>query len=321
MFTKLLPKVLSMGLLVLALGVLATAPAYANDGPIVDQALPLAGQKIGWAAFQGAPTIVNGQTRVWVWNETVSGQNKLHIRTTTNGAAHTFSGTVTTGSAGNFYNLALYNAAGGDDSASLVGYSQFTFSIATTAGGEGVDVDWSGRWLSLDLFIDSARRPAWVLYGASATAAKKLPLVVNAGDNGLLTLALTMLDGPTGYQKNIANGYYIYRDTNGQYHLRLTTTKVGDIVDYKGTIIADSGQLGAITIYRGDPRDYYRLSGGKTLDFRFITNGGEDGLDWSLSGGGMSLTLKMNGQIAAPNVALGSNPFGTLQALTFRSIP
>jgi hypothetical protein len=321
MFKSFSLRVLTALAVVMMLGVLVTAvPAEAAGSPVENSAVPAYGQHIPWAAFQGAPTIVNGKNDIWVWNENVSGQNVLHIRTTTDDSSHTFTGTVTTGAEGNFYNLAVFNGDG-DDSATMVGYDQFTFSIVTTAGGEGVDVDWSGRWLALDLFIDGLHRPAHVLYGASATAANRMPLVVLARNNGLLTLPLTMLDGTTGYQKNVADGYFLYRDANG-YHLRLTTTKVGDIVDYKGAIVADNGRFGAIRVFRGDRRDYYRLIGDKLLDFRFITNGGQDGLDWRLiGGGGLIFTLKMNGQVAAPDVSLGSNPFGTIQALTFRLTP
>ncbi len=298
----------------------AAAPAFADSTPVTETAAPKYGQRIPWAAFQGAPTIVNGQTDIWVWNENVSGQNKLHIRTTTNAGAHTFTGTVTTGAEGNLYNLAIFNGDG-DDSATMVGYNQFTFSIVTTAGGEGADVDWSGRWLALDLFLDGYHRPAHVLFGTNAKAAYQMPLVVLAGKNGLLTLPLSMLDGPTGFQRNIADGYFIYRDANG-YHMRLTTTKVGDIVDYRGAIVADNSRFGAVRIFKGDPRDSYWLMGDKTLNFRFITNGREDGLDWRLIGsGGLTFTLKQSGQVAAPNISLGSNPFGTIQALTFRLTP
>lgn len=321
MFKSFSLRVASALAVVVMLGLMFTAgPASAESTTVTEVAAPKYGQRIPWAAFQGAPTIRNGQTDIWVWNENVSGQNRLHIRTTTDASAHTFAGTVTTGAEGNFYNLALFNGDG-DDSATMVGYNQLTFSIVTTAGGEGADVDWSGRWLVLDLFIDGYHRPAHVLFGANAKAASQVPLIVLAGKNGLLTLPLTMLDGPTGFQKNVADGYFIYRDVNG-YHMRLTTTKVGDIVDYRGAIVADSSQFGAIRMFKGDSRDYYRLMADKILAFRFITDGGEDGLDWRLIGsGGLTFTLRMNGRVASPNVSLGSNPFGTIQALTFRLTP
>jgi len=307
---------------------LVAAPAYAaGDGPITDNGAPATGQHIGWAAFQGAPTIVNGKTDFWVWNDnilngtTLTGQNVLHIRTTTDGNAHKFTGAVTTGIADNFYNLAVVNA-GGTDSAGLVGYDLFTFSLASSGNGDGVDVEWSGRWLSLNLFVDGNHRPAAVLYGSTATASKHAPLVVVAGPAGLLTLPLSTLDGATDFQKNIANGYFLYRDANG-YHLRLTTTKTGDVVNYRGTLFANSS-FSAITMYKGDPGDYYRLSsGGKVLDFHFLTDGYIDGLDWSVASGSLTVTLRQNGKVAAPNVWLGSmSPSSPgIPALTFRLVP
>jgi hypothetical protein len=320
MFKSISLRVLGVLAAVLGLGILvAAAPAEAAQGPIDNSAAPLYGQRITWAAFQGAPTIVSGRNNIWVWNETVSGQNKLHLRTTTDGKSHTFTGTVTTGSADNFYNLALVNGDG-DDSATMLGYDQFAFSIVTSAGGEGVDVDWSGRWLALDLFVDGIHRPALALYGAAATAAKRMPLVVPTGEKGLLTLPLSTLDGPTSFQKNIADGYYIYHDANG-YHIRVTTTKVGDVVDYRGTIFADGGQFSSAALYKPERDDYLTLYGGKVVDFRLLTDGFEDGVDWQITGGGLIFTLRMNGQVAAPNVSLGSNPFGTVQAFTFLLTP
>jgi hypothetical protein len=309
-------RVIGVLAVVIGLGVMvAAAPAEAAEGPITNSATPLYGQRIAWAPFQGAPTIVNGKNAVSAWNDNVGGQNKLHIRATTDGNSHIFTGTVTTGSADNFYNLALFNGDG-DDSATMVGYDQFTFSVTTSVGGEGVDVDWSGRWLALDLFIDGLHRPAQVLYGANATSARRMPLVVLAGKKGLLTLPLSTLDGPTGFQKKVADGYFIYHDASG-YHLRLTTTKVGDVVDYKSTILAACGKFKLVALYHAEKGDYYKLYGGVMLDSRFITDGFEDGQDWTTTGGGLIFTLKMNGQIAAPNVSLGSNPFGSIQAFTF----
>ncbi len=330
MFSSYSRQILTALAVVALLGVLLVAsPAYAaGDGPIVNNPPPSSGQQIGWAAFQGMPTIVNGKTDYWVWNDnilngnTLTGQNVLHIRTTTNGNSHKFTGTVTTGNADNFYNLAVVNA-GGTDNATPVGYNQFTFSLTTSGNGDGVDVEWSGRWLSLNLFVDGFHHPAQVLYGSSATAAKHLPLTVLAGPAGLLTLPLSTLDGTTNFQKNVADGYFIYHDASG-YHLRLTTTKVGDKQDYKGTIFADHGSFGEIKMYHGDPGDYYRLSdGGKVLDSRFLTNGYIDGLDWTIASTGMTFTLKQDGHVAAPNVWLGSmSPSSPgIPAFTFRLMP
>ena len=71
----------------------------------------------------------------------------------------------------------------------------------------------------------------------------------------LLTLPLSTLDSPTGFQKNIADGYFIYHDASG-YHIRVTTTKAGDIVDYKGTILADGGRFSSAALYRPERDDY-----------------------------------------------------------------
>lgn len=307
---------------------LSATPALAQGGVSGDENVdlietpPAGGQHIGWAPFQGAPTIPTNTLGIWVWNENSGGQNHLHIRTGNNGIAHNFTGTVTTGGASNFYNLAVFNGSG-DDSVTTVAYNQFTFSIANTNGGEGVDVDWSGRWLSFDLFVDGSHAPAQVFYGSAGTATAGAPLIVVAGNRGLLTLSITLLDGPTSFHKNIADGYFLYRDAQGRFHMRMTTTAPSDHVIYRGGIIADKGQFGAIRFFHGDPRDSYRLIGDHRLEFKFFTAGYLDGLDWTLprDNTGVTFTLKMDRQPAAPSVSLGSNPFGTLKALTFRLVP
>ncbi len=307
---------------------LTAAPAYAQGpepegpqgaAPLVDSAVPQSGQLITWAAFQGAPPITTGSIAFWVWNENVSGQNILHIRTTTDGQSHQFTGTVSTGVLANFYKLALVNGDG-DDSANLVSYNRLTFALTSSGDGEGVDVDWSGRWVSLDLYVDGAHQPLDVHYGAAATTATSLPLNVAAGRAGLLQLPLALLDGPTAFQKNIADGYFLYHNATG-YHLRVTTTSVTDVVVYRGTINSTGGQIKYAALVRPEGDDYYRLVGGTALSFSLKTFGGEDGLNWTTTGGGMIMALRMNGVMAAPNITLGSQPFGTVQAYTFYLAP
>ncbi len=96
---------------------------------------------------------------------------------------------------------------------------------------------------------------------------------------------------------------------------------MGDKVLYRGTMLSAGGLFKNVTLFRSDPSDYYKLIGGNILDFSFLTDGFEDGLNWKTTGGGLVMTLKMNGKIAAPNIALGSQPFGTVQAFTFYLAP
>ncbi len=296
----------------------AAASAYTNKG------LPPVGQKILWADFIGAPTIPANTLGLWVWSEDTSGQEILHVRTGSDGTAKTFSGTLRTNRVGNFYDLALVNASG-DDSAALVKFNELTFSIPTSGGGEGFDVSWSGTWLFLDLYVNGAYVPEKIFVGAAAKGTTGAPLGVRAGSEGLLTLPLTMLDGATTFSKNIADGYFLYRDAKGRYHLRVTTTSVNDFVVYRGRIVAAADRFRIVREFRGDPRDFTRLSKrGKVLEFKYHTKGYVDGLDWILGNknkpDNLVITLRMNDGVAAPNVALGSAPFGTLQAFTFRLV-
>lgn len=324
-----LSRGVGLALLGIAAALALVSPAFAQGGMAGGEANPEStppiGQHVSLSAFTGAPAITDGLVRYWVWNENVGGQNILHLRTTTDGATHSFGGVINTSGRGNFYELALANATNGDDTTTNVSYNQFTFALVNNGSAqEGFDVKWSGRWLSLDLFIDGYARPKRVLYGANAKRSRKHPLIVNAGEQGFLTLPLTALDGTTQFQKNIADGYFLYRDTNGAYHLRLTTTSENDYKDYAGRLRVDQGAFTAIKIFRGDPRDYYTLTGGTDLQFRFHTKGYEDGLDWRLTrNSGMTVTLRMNRALAAPNVWLGSmDPHQPgIPAYTIRLVP
>lgn len=331
MFGKFQGPLVRVGLLILALtcmlGVLwSAAPAFAQDGGTgaeASEAMPVVGQKIKWSDFTGAPTIPPSTIGLWVWSDQTNGQQTLHIRSGSDGSSKTFTGTIKTNQAANFYDAALVNGTG-DDSVTNTPYNQVDFTLVTTGGGEGVDVNWSGLWLYLDLKVDGAYVPGKIFTGAAAKQTTGAPLGTRAGKAGLLALPLTMLDGATSFVKNGPDGYYLYR-TGNTYKMRLTTTSTSDTVDYRGNIFVEQGKFRAAKEYRGDPRDFIAITdAGKTVEFRFVTKGFEDGLDWKVNGPGkpddMTFRLKMNGSMAAPNIALGSNPFGTVKAFTFRLV-
>lgn len=314
--------------LMFMLGVLwSAAPAFAQEGTVGAEAaedMPTVGQKVKWEDFTGAPTIPAATLGLWVWSEDVSGQEVLHIRTGSDGTSKTFTGVIETNRAANFYDAAVVNGTG-DDTVTTPAYNHVEFSIVTTGGGEGIDLNWSGLWLFLDLKINGAYVPAKIMTGAAAKSTTGAPLGVRAtGKEGLLTLPLTMLDGPTPFVLNAPNGYYLYR-ADGKYHIRLTTTSTQDIVDYRGHIFVEEGKFRIVKEFRGDPHDFVQVTdGGKVTEFRFLTKGHIDGLDWKVNGANkpdnMVFRLKMDGDMAAPNIALGSNPFGTIKAFTFRLV-
>jgi hypothetical protein len=258
-----------------------------------------------------------------VWSEDVGGQEILHLRAGSDGASKTMSGTIRTNRIGNFYDLAVVNGTG-DDTATQTEYNEIEFSLTTTGGGEGVDVSYSGKWLFLDLYINGAYVPGKIFTGAAAKRTTGAPLGVRAGTEGILTLPLTLLDGATPYVKNGPSGYYLYRTENRRYHLRLTTPSEQDHVEYKGRIVTEEGFFKAVREYKGDPRDYVRIVDRKDLEFKFHTHGHEDGIDWVVGGGdkpdNMLFTFKMDGQMAAPNIALGASGLGTVKAYTFRLV-
>ncbi len=324
--------VLALAFALLLSGMWHAAPARAQDPtPIQDsmvaeatQALPPVGQKIPWGNFIGAPVIPPATIGLWVWSEDVNGQEVLHLRSGSDGAARPFSGAIRTHRAGNFYDLAVVNGTG-DDTAELTTYDEFTFSLVTTGGGEGVDVNWSGRWLYLDLFVNGAYVPGKIFVGASGAPTTGAPIGTRAGLEGLLTLPLTMLDGPTAFVKNIANGYYLYRDDKGRFHMRLTTTSENDLVTYRGHIVSEDSKFRVVQDFRGDARDFVRITErGTVVEFKFHTKGHLDGMDWLIKRkdrpDNMTFVLRMDGGMAAPNISLGSNPFGTIKAFTFRLV-
>ncbi|MBI4675828.1 MAG: hypothetical protein HY741_29665 [Chloroflexi bacterium] len=320
-------KIVGIIALVVMLGVLVgVSPVFADNGTEsadADGRMPAAGQQIPWADFIGAPVIPSATNGLWVWSEDVSGQQVLHVRVGSDGSAHTFTGIIRTGGVSNFYDAVVVNGTG-DDTVTSPRYNRVDFTLATTGGGEGVDVNWSGAWLVLDLQVDGVSNPAQIFYGAAGTAATGNPLGVRAGREGWLALPITMLDGPTAFERNIANGYYLYRTPNGVYHMRLTTTSTDTLVLYRGSIITEEGFFRAKRRFLGDPRDYVFLVRPKEVLFQFFTLGHLDGFDWIVGGGAkpdnMTFTLKMNGKLAAPNISLGSNPFGTVKAYTFRLV-
>lgn len=320
-------KIAGIIALVLMLGIVVGAvPAFADDGTERTDAaeqLPIVGQQVGWTDFTGAPAIPPATNGLWVWSEDVSGQETLHVRVGSDGSAHTFTGVLVTNGVGNFYDAALVNATG-DDTLTTPKYKRVEFTLNTTGGGEGVDLNWSGNWLFLDLRVDGAENPAQIHYGASGAAATANPLGVIAGREGLLALPITMLDGPTSFERNVANGYYIYRTANGVYHMRVTTTSENDIELYRGNVRVEQATFRAKRIFLGDWGDYVRRVTPKRVEFRFLTRGHVDGFDWVLRGANkpdnMTITLKMTGGMAAPNISLGSNPFGVVKAYTFRLV-
>lgn len=331
MFEKLVSPLARGGFVVLMLAVLLTvmwraAPAFAQEGgqgAEATEAMPVVGQKIKWQDFTGAPAIPAATVGLWVWSEDVGGQETLHIRTGSDGSSKTFTGAILTNRAANFYDAALINATG-DDTLATPDYNAVNFSLTTTGAGEGVDIPWSGLWLTLDLKINGAYVPGKIMTGAAAKPTTGAPLGVRAGKEGLLTLPLTVLDGPTPFVLNAPSGYYLYR-ADGRYHMRLTTPSPADIVDYRGQIYVEEGVFRIVKEFRGDGRDFVRVTdGGKVVEFRFLTKGHLDGLDWKVNGDAkpdnMVFRLKMDGSMAAPNIALGSNPFGTVKAFTFRLV-
>ncbi len=305
----------------------SAAPAFAQEGTEsadAAESFPPIGEKVKWEDFIGAPTIPASTVGLWIWSEDVGGQEVLHIRSGSDGSSKTFTGVIETNRAANFYDAAVVNGTG-DDTISTPAYNRLEFSLATTGGGEGVDVNWSGVWLFLDLKINGAYVPSKIMTGAAAKPTTGAPLGVRAGKEGLLTLPLTMLDGATPFVPNIGEGYYLYRDAEGRYHMRLTTTSEDVVADYRGKIFVEEGKFRVVKDYRGDPRDFIRITDhGKTVEFRFLTKGHVDGMDWVVNGAdkpdNMVFRLKMDGEMAAPNIALGSNPFGTVKAFTFRLV-
>lgn len=321
-------RVLTLFLLSILFGAMpafADAPSPTTESLIeAGNGMPPVGQKIKWANFTGAPTIPASTVGLWIWSEDVSGQKVLHIRSGSDGTAKTFTGVLKTGNNANFYDAALVNGTG-DDSVTTPAYNELAFTLATTGGGEGVDVNWSGTWLYLDLYLNGAYVPSKIFTGAAAKATTGAPLGTRPGKQGLLTLPLTMLDGATSFAINVANGYFLYRDAQGRFHMRLTTTAAGDKVQYRGRIISEEAKFRVVREYRGDPRDLVLLTDlGKVVEFKFHTNGYLDGVDWVIKGknkpDNMTFTLRMNGDMAAPAIALGANPFGTIKAFTFRLV-
>jgi hypothetical protein len=270
-------------------------------------------QHISWASLQGAPNFKPGSGEgIWVWNENTNGQNILRVAATTEGRRHVFTGTLRTGAEGNFWDLDRSHFES-DDHASQPAYNEVHFDFTTYDGVDAFSVKWSGRDLALEFRNDGEERPYHVYYGASATPARGLPLLVGAGDEGLLTLPLSTISGATSFQKGAGDGYWIYSNANG-IHIRTTTKSESDRKYYTGQI---RGEMANVSLIAPD-RDWIRWPNGDVADFGLRTAGGVDGIDLTLKGSSIVFTLRTDDRIAAPNIALGSNGFGMVHALTFR---
>ena len=274
---------------------------------------PATAQRISWASFQGAPNFHPGSGEgIWVWNENANGVNTLHVAATTEGLRHVFTGVLRIGPEGNFWDVDRSRLES-DDHVSQAAYNELHFDFTTYNGVDAFSTEWSGRELLLQFRNDGVIRPRHVYYGANATPANGMPLLVDAGDEGLLTLPLSTLNGTTGFHRGAGEGYWIYSDASG-IHLRTTTTGIADHKYYTGQIF---GELANVSLYLPDD-DWLKWPNGDHADFGLRANGGVDGIDLTLKGSSIVFTLRTDGHLAAPNIALGSNGFGLVHALTFR---
>ncbi len=282
-----------------------------NNAPAVNA--PVSAQHISWASLQGAPNFKPGSGEgIWVWNENANGVNTLHVAATTEGLRHVFSGVLRTGPEGNFWDLDKSHFES-DDHASQPAYNEVHFDFTTFKGVDAFSTKWSGRGLTLDFRNDGQVRPAHVYYGASATPAHGMPLMGDAGDEGLLTLPLSTMNGATSFHSGAGDGYWIYSDANG-IHLRTTTKNTADHKYYTGQIF---GELANVSLFSPDD-DWLKWPNGDHADFGLRTNGGVDGVNLTLKGSSIVFTLRTDDHLSAPNIALGSNGFGMVHALTFR---
>jgi hypothetical protein len=90
-------------------------------------------------------------------------------------------------------------------------------------------------------------------------------------------------------------------------------------------MLSENSKFRVVKDYRGDPRDFVRITErGTVVEFKFHTKGHLDGIDWIVKRkdvpDNMTFVLRMDGEMAAPNIALGDNPFGTVKAFTFRLV-
>ncbi len=284
----------------------ATSHAPASSAPV-------AAQHISWSSFQGAPNFKPGSGEgIWVWNENANGVNTLHVAATTEGLRHVFTGVIRTGSEGNFWDIDRSRLES-DDHVSQPAYNELHFDFTTYNGVDAFSARWSGRELMLDFRNDGQIRPAHVYYGASATPARGMPLIVDAGDAGLRTFPLAVLSGATTFHAGAGDGYWIYSDANG-IHLRTTTKSAADHKYYTGQIF---GELANVSLFSPDD-DWLKWPNGDHADFGLRTNGGVDGVNLTLKGSSIVFTLRTDGQVAGPNIAFGSHGLGSTHALTFR---
>ncbi|CUH95235.1 putative secreted protein [Propionispora sp. 2/2-37] len=103
---------------------------------------------------------------------------------------------------------------------------------------------------------------------------------------------------PEDFRLGRSQGYFIWHDDDG-LHLR-TTTKYRSHI-FSGILHTD-GRFTDVDGVRLEDNDRYKVKqGGHTIDFRFDTSGGADGIDFKVSGGKkVEFELYMDGHRISP---------------------
>jgi hypothetical protein len=252
---------------------------------------------VPWADLQGRPAYEPGQTPgIFVWNTNDDGVNMLHLHVTTAGETKVYTGRIVTGEDGYFSPIDRDHFEHQGDFVHRLNRHEIVFRLTNSGHDDGFDVRWSGRRLRFAFETDGRPVPSDVHFGASALSPSGLPVAVDAGAEGLLTLPWSVLDGQTSFDPGNGHGYYLFRDTDG-VHLR--TTNREQTHRYTGALWTDGG-FDDVHGYQLEDGDRFRRPSPGRLGFAFVTHEGADGLDVRVAGSEMVLSLSMDGDAIDP---------------------
>lgn len=235
-----------------------------------------------WAEAEGRPDFRAGRSvGFYIWHE---GNTVTIVDTNESDRGQLFSGTVQVEGGTLFNPRRLHDEH--DDRISQPAPSRLSFGFKTARATDGVKFDLSGgRRLVLHLdYLGHATEHIFV--GARSVEAEHDPVVFNLERRSEVRShprAWSEAAGRPDIEAGRSIGFFIWHEGNTVF---LKTTNEADKVQpFAGRITVDGGTIAHPRRLNDERDDRLRRTGPNTLDFRFETAEGVDGLKFDLRGG------------------------------------
>lgn len=221
--------------------------------------------------YAGVPTAFRpgSSMGIFIWQD----HNGWHLRTTTKGSSHSFSGTIRTD--GNFSRASSVGTEDKDKVRVASDREKINFSFDTAGGVDGIDFRLSNDSnVKFELYIDGRQAPVrYIFLGQGNDHPNDNTFQINRDRE-----SHRYYEGkPTRYMPGLSQGDYIWHDSNG-WHVR-TSTFVTDR-RYTGEIRTD-GEIYDVKAIDREGSDRVRVDSKRDIiRFNFYTASGIDGLDF-----------------------------------------